>query len=292
MLRSVYKGVVRLHPPAFRHRFGDEMLLIFDVAESHGAEFRLLVDGIFSLGRQWLVSPRFRLKSALTASAGSPIPTVPSFATLDAFRPQTSAILDGLILSIALFCFTCFAIRYSWIHVLHVHIPEVEAVTYLPLPSPAVVPRVAGSSLETRRNPEAASAQKDEIAPHLQVQALPVEAGSAASAFEATAGASPVVSNIEVQPLKGTRPVHLDLHSYEGIYVCSSPRFKMTVTAEDGNLAVRIDDQPAQALSSLSATTFVIDGTNDRIEFDEASDGVVHQLRLLQGNQRYTATRQ
>ena len=51
---------------------------------------------------------------------------VPSFVTLDPFRPRTAAIIHGLVLSTAVFCLTCFAIRYSWIHVLHVRIREVQ----------------------------------------------------------------------------------------------------------------------------------------------------------------------
>ena len=126
MLRSLYRCLLRLHPPGFRRRFGDEMLSIFDQAAGKAAVCRLLGDGLLSLARQWGLRPEFW-------HGISPAPTprpasdgIPSFYTLDFFRPRTAAVIHGLVLSTAVFCLTCFAIRYSWIHLLHVHIPQVQ----------------------------------------------------------------------------------------------------------------------------------------------------------------------
>lgn len=49
MLRRVYRSVLRLHPPGFRRRFGDEMLSIFDQIPGRFAALRLLLDGFVSL---------------------------------------------------------------------------------------------------------------------------------------------------------------------------------------------------------------------------------------------------
>jgi hypothetical protein len=92
--------------------------------------------------------------------------------------------------------------------------------------------------------------------------------------------------------LRTSGKVQLDLHAYQGIYLCSSAHFTVSVTIDDGGLAVKIDDQPKRTMSALSATTFAIDGTHDRIEFERGSNGVVHQLRLLQGRREYKAERQ
>src|SRR5947199_4942606 len=55
MLRALYRCLLLLHPPAFRRRFGAEMLSIFDdAAESDGAG-SLLLDGFFSVARQWVL---------------------------------------------------------------------------------------------------------------------------------------------------------------------------------------------------------------------------------------------
>jgi hypothetical protein len=50
---------------------------------------------------------------------------IPSFGTLDPFRPRASAIINGAALSLILFCVTVVAIRYSWSHVLNLHIREI-----------------------------------------------------------------------------------------------------------------------------------------------------------------------
>jgi hypothetical protein len=116
--------VLRLHPPGFRKRFADEMLSIFDASAGKPAAVKLLADGLMSLMRQWTLRPEFWHD---LSPAPQPAPDgIPSFQTLDPFRPCTAAVIHGVVLSTAVFCITCFAIKYSWIHVLHVHIPEVQ----------------------------------------------------------------------------------------------------------------------------------------------------------------------
>jgi D-alanyl-D-alanine carboxypeptidase len=57
MMRSLYRCLIHLHPPAFRLRFAEEMLWIFDeAAATHGAP-RLFADGFISLLRQWFARP-------------------------------------------------------------------------------------------------------------------------------------------------------------------------------------------------------------------------------------------
>lgn len=125
MLRPLYRCVLRLHPPGFRKRFAGEMLSIFDHTPGKRAAARLLADGLSSLVRQWTLRPEFWHEiSPVQQSAPDGIPT---FHTLDPFRPRPSAVIHGLILSTVVFCLTCFAIRYSWINVLQVRIREVQA---------------------------------------------------------------------------------------------------------------------------------------------------------------------
>lgn len=139
MLRFLYQGLLRLHPTAFRKRFAEEMQSIFDQVTERSARVRLLADGFLSLLRQWSLRPEvwheFASDSEHAASDG-----IPSFYTLDPFRPRTAAVVHGLILTVAVFCLTCFAIRHSWIHVLHVRIPEVQFES-----SSSVVPGAAAA---------------------------------------------------------------------------------------------------------------------------------------------------
>jgi len=66
MTRSLYRGLVWLHPRAFRREFGDEMLWIFDEASTFGAS-SLFTDGVISLLRQWLLRTRIWTLAAATA---------------------------------------------------------------------------------------------------------------------------------------------------------------------------------------------------------------------------------
>jgi len=123
MLRSLYRGLLDLHPSAFRKRFAEEMLSIFDHRTGWAAAFRLLMDAFISLARQWALRPEFWHDLSQVEQPASD--GVPSFCTLDPFRPRTAAVIHGMVLSVTIFCATCYGIRYSWIRVLHIHIPEV-----------------------------------------------------------------------------------------------------------------------------------------------------------------------
>ena len=52
MSATAYRWLIRLHPRAFRERYGDEMCCAFDEAGAGSAPFFL--DGLASLARQWL----------------------------------------------------------------------------------------------------------------------------------------------------------------------------------------------------------------------------------------------
>jgi len=127
MLRRLYICMLRLHPRAFRQRFADEMLSIFDQAAGNAAAFTLLLDGFLSLARQWGLRPQFWRELSAAPSPQPASDAIPSFQSLDPFRPRAAAVIHGVVLSTAVFCLTCFAIRYSWIHVLHIRIPEVQS---------------------------------------------------------------------------------------------------------------------------------------------------------------------
>ena len=53
MTRWLYAALLWLHPPAFRDRFREELLCVFDEARPAQGAFPLLVDAAASLTRQW-----------------------------------------------------------------------------------------------------------------------------------------------------------------------------------------------------------------------------------------------
>jgi hypothetical protein len=126
MLRSVYRLALRLHPSHFRRRFADEMLAIFDENRSTVSDLKSLLDAAFSLLRQWILRPQ-SWSPRQTSTLSRPIPDgVPSFYTVSAFRPSGTAVVNGILLTTFVFCVTCFAIKYSWIRVLHVQIAPAQ----------------------------------------------------------------------------------------------------------------------------------------------------------------------
>jgi hypothetical protein len=122
MLRLLYLWLLRLHPRAFRNRFAEEMLCIFDqilasqLGEERRAASRLLADGALSLVRQWTRMPgRHEEANALATDAATSVSS-PVFCSLPSFKPRPGAMIYGAALSGAAFCVVFLAMRYSWTH--------------------------------------------------------------------------------------------------------------------------------------------------------------------------------
>jgi hypothetical protein len=73
--RGLYQLLLLLHPPAFRERFGKEMLWIFDQSVTDGGgTVRVIGDGFVSLTTQWMATdtvPRANTGSFQVVSTGS-----------------------------------------------------------------------------------------------------------------------------------------------------------------------------------------------------------------------------
>ena len=55
MNRTLYRWLIYLHPAAFRLRFEQELLWIFEVSSEASGSAALLYDAVISLLRQWFV---------------------------------------------------------------------------------------------------------------------------------------------------------------------------------------------------------------------------------------------
>lgn len=69
--RSLYRLLLKLHPAAFRERFAEEMLWIFDEAAATQGTPRLFADAFISLMRQWVVRPESWHLSVAAAPPGT-----------------------------------------------------------------------------------------------------------------------------------------------------------------------------------------------------------------------------
>jgi len=290
MLRHLYRVAIRFHPTAFRTRFGDEMLSIFDATQGNSARFGLLCDGLVSTIRQWTMRPDFQADN----SSGLGFPAadgVPSFSSLNGFHPRTSAVIDGVILSATLFVVTCFSIRYSWIRVLHVQIPEYQANSYLGIrhSSPD---ELRGKHTPKPQQTQNADRQSGLISEHLKVDVLPVEAGTAPSPMgvtRATTENAPNPPQIVASDMAFPSP----LATYAGVYKSRSPKMTIRIAVKDDQLSMHMVGEAPQTLSRISETEFEIAGSViTRIEFLPAQNGEIVRLRLSRDGQQITAERQ
>jgi hypothetical protein len=76
-MRFLYALLISLHPPSFRKRFAQEMLLIFDEAANLWGAGSLFRDAILSLLRQWLI--RSELWKWLLAGIAGVVPLIIAF---------------------------------------------------------------------------------------------------------------------------------------------------------------------------------------------------------------------
>jgi hypothetical protein len=76
-MRVLYALLIRLHPRAFRERFAQEMLLVFEEAENAWGLGSLLCDAILSLLRQWLI--RSELWKWAVAGVAAVVPLLIAF---------------------------------------------------------------------------------------------------------------------------------------------------------------------------------------------------------------------
>lgn len=81
MVRRLYRCLIWLHPAAFRLRFEEEILWIFDEAADGWGAASLLRDASISLLRQWLL--RSRLWKWLVAGIAAVVPPILVFGDWD-----------------------------------------------------------------------------------------------------------------------------------------------------------------------------------------------------------------
>jgi hypothetical protein len=256
------------------------MLYIFDQQKGVRPEIGLMVDCVHSLLRQWTLRAHNGIEVPAAPLLSPTAEHVPLFQTLDSFRPRASAIINGSGLSLILFCMTVFAIRYSWIHVLNLHVREIEFVSG----QQAYLQRSATASSSTQPFTQASKTSSE----HMQVDVIPTEPEGAEPKTIAS-GSLPTTAALGRN--RGVT-MWLRLELYVGEYISNSPPARISIRIEGGHLSLAAAGNPRLTLSPVSLTRFVVVGEeNDYVDFAPNDQGRICSLSLVESGSVITAER-
>ncbi len=317
MLRFFFRFLVILHPPAFRKRFAEEMLSIFDQADSKRASFGLVVDAFLSLLRQWGFRPAFwnevvAVEQTYPASAGAP-----TFLILENQKVREIALIQGGILSLVFFIVVSLAFLNSHGSRIQPKLPRIvpdsswggpaaqgSAGSAKSLNTGLLEKGPSGPSAQTRRGlsgtPRPTSSRRPpgmRIPPSSESMPPPDAPAPFVASGTASEQRGPIVpdgnlkiSQLPIVAVPAAAPSYL---SYEGIYLAVRPNsFRVEVRAEDGRLYLSLPGTPRSALIRCSGATFRFqDSPNCGVIFSKFDRGVFLQLDITQGDARSTAVR-
>ncbi len=112
MLRWFYIQLLLAHPAEFRRRFGEEMLEAFDLSAGLLQQMRLLLDGMLSISRQWVLRSEFH--QPLQASrVDGPAYELITFQQIAPYKPSRIALVQGGLVAILLLFGVIDAINYG-----------------------------------------------------------------------------------------------------------------------------------------------------------------------------------
>src|SRR5437879_829331 len=106
MLRLLYRWLLCLHPPAFRRRYAEEMMWIFDEAAAQGVA-SLFADALVSLTRQWVMRSASSKPVTRVTALRQFSDFVPIFLVFDVALPKVSALIQGSVISFGLLSGVC-----------------------------------------------------------------------------------------------------------------------------------------------------------------------------------------
>jgi hypothetical protein len=134
--------------------------------------------------------------------------------------------------------------------------------------APKAISSVAGkSAVVEARTPESTSGTSAGLPPGVENSRKPTVA---------------IVSPPSVQSLSPSVTPSAVLRSYAGTYVAGPPNeIEVSITFEDGKLAIEVPGQPKNTLVAMSATRFTIAGsTNDWIDFKSQGYSIGSQAHI------------
>jgi hypothetical protein len=301
-----------MHPPRFRQRFAEEMLGIFDEAHCKFAAARLVLDGIASLARQWILRSEFWEQPIAEVetlrSSGAP-----AFYTFDRFQPRNSALMQGTVLSLAIFCAVCFIMKYGVNHAVYMPFASIvsegsghESVTRAK-PTALSQESAPPTPGQNQRRADALNQEQNKIAAKLHrllMQAAPAPAakrgapraevrGLPAPRKNVVPDAAVPVSSPARQASAAIFISKQILESYVGTYVLDSPdRATVSISMTAGELALETGGKQECALTVISENRFAVCNKSDLwIEFLLQGSGMAQQIIIHDADREIRAQR-
>ncbi len=279
MLRLFYRSVLRAHPVYFRRRFAEEMLSIFDQAETPIAAAELVLDGVVSLFRQRVFRPEFGEEPRVEMPADG----APLFSTFESPRPGTGALIYGALLSLLVLNGICWTMGYAWNHPSFVWIQQ-----------PVIRPPAAWH----KKPPDTPGGSAVPEQPLFTDEGRVLLVFNSGASHTSDPGTAPPTTAKQAMPGVAPRADSaLDLRpdvlpSYVGRYRVDAGKSDVKVTVEGEQL--RIDaGQFKSRLVPVSENQFVAADVADcQIEFARGSSGAVDRLEIHKDGHRITALRQ
>jgi hypothetical protein len=286
MLRSLYRTVLRLHPPFFRQRFTDEMQSIFDHAPSRTVAFALFIDALISLARQWTLRSEYWEEPVLASSHDAPA----LFLIPEGSRPSTIALLYGAFLSVLVLNGVVWTFGYAWTHpfLLEIHRPVIKPPQSWSVPSatpsrnvspePVLIPPegrvvlIFNAPAAAKENPAALPA------PDSDLFRPPTPQPPAPPALPSTVNSA-------------TYPLSEPLQAYAGTYIIDD-HTSARVLVDHGGLRLEIAGQFRSALSPLPRAQMLSCEIADCwVRFGARTDGSFDRLEFHNGGREIVAFR-
>jgi hypothetical protein len=310
MLRRLYSWIIRLHPRRFRDRFAQEMLSIFDESKPDQGTARLLADGAVSLVRQWALRSGPGVAETRQAVPWSTDGT-PVFYVFQHYKPRTSSLITGGMLTLVVFCAAWLVCEYAWTHPMFMPLVTVQSepgpdlkTTGQSGPSPLPLQATATSSNEMisarsgpKRVPNSSEPTPAPLGnPPVSQPTVSAQFANAQPSAVLPANAATVTSS-SVQPARnlGVAPTipKPAILSCIGVYKTDMPNpLIIAVTAEQAGLAIQIPGGPGTRLAPLGGTDFIFsDSRNDFVEFMARGHAPAHELVIYRNGRRMTAHR-
>lgn len=102
-MRILYRSMIRLHPPRFRRRFEEEMMLIYDEAAASKGSVGLTFDAFCSLLRQWILRSDHWQSNAPLKTVVPGAGAIPQFASLETSGYRAGCLVIGGVLTLTFF---------------------------------------------------------------------------------------------------------------------------------------------------------------------------------------------